>query len=144
MAHPFHHAQSSARKFGGKPEDYQKIHDWFDGSKAFYADFRHRALRHHAEGIFMMESIFGVTVKNSDGKDIPTRLIGEQHVREDLGFIPTVEKWLENIQGKPWMVSNAYKGIEREEKKETPKAKTPKVKRMSKDRLASLNNQVMH
>jgi hypothetical protein len=28
MAHPFYHAQSSAKRFGGKPEDYQLIHDW--------------------------------------------------------------------------------------------------------------------
>ena len=27
MAHPFHHAQSSARKFGGVAADYQSIHD---------------------------------------------------------------------------------------------------------------------
>lgn len=48
MAHPAEHAQSSARKFGGTPEDYLAIHRWFDESKAFFPDFRHRALRHHA------------------------------------------------------------------------------------------------
>jgi len=48
MAHPFKHAESSARKFGGKAEDYLPIHNWFDESKAFIADFRHRSLRHHA------------------------------------------------------------------------------------------------
>ena len=52
MAHPIKHAESSARKFGGKTEDYLAIHNWFDESKAFFSDFRHRALRHHAEGIF--------------------------------------------------------------------------------------------
>lgn len=30
MAHPFHHALSSARKWGGRPEDYLAIHNWFD------------------------------------------------------------------------------------------------------------------
>ena len=30
MAHPLHHAESSARKFGGTPADYQAVHDWFD------------------------------------------------------------------------------------------------------------------
>jgi len=60
MAHPLKHAQNSARKFGGKPEDYLPIHSWFDESKAFLADFRHRALRHHAEGIFLAEKLFGV------------------------------------------------------------------------------------
>ena len=43
MAHPFKHAESSARKFGGKAEDYLPIHNWFDESKAFIADFRHRS-----------------------------------------------------------------------------------------------------
>ena len=30
MAHSYHHAVSSARKFGGQPSDYQAIHDWLD------------------------------------------------------------------------------------------------------------------
>jgi len=53
MAHPIKHAESSARKFGGKAEDYLAIHNWFDESKAFLSDFRHSALRHHNEGIFL-------------------------------------------------------------------------------------------
>ena len=28
MAHPIEHARSSAKKFGGKPEDYLAIHRW--------------------------------------------------------------------------------------------------------------------
>jgi hypothetical protein len=90
VAHPLKHAESTARKWGGRPEDYLAIHQWFDESKAFLADFRHRAMRHHAEGIFMCEKFFGVTVTNSDGKQVPVRYIGEQHVREDLGRIPSV------------------------------------------------------
>ena len=101
--HPFHHALSSARKFGGQPEDYQHIHNWFDESKMFFAEFRHRALRHHAEGIYMAERLFGVTITNSDGSQIPVRYIGEQHVREDLGRIPSVEDWLSKIEVEPWM-----------------------------------------
>ena len=30
MAHSYHHAVSSARKFGGIPADYQAVHDWID------------------------------------------------------------------------------------------------------------------
>jgi hypothetical protein len=101
---PYHHAVSSARRYGGTPEDYQPIHDWFDASKAFMADFRHRALRHHAEGIFLCEAIHGHTLSNSEGRIIPVRWIGEQHVKEDLGFIPTAQEWLKNIRGAPWMV----------------------------------------
>ncbi len=103
MAHPYHHALSSARKFGGKAEDYQAIHDWFDESKKMYAHWRHRALRHHAEGIFMCERVFGTTVRNSVGKNVPVRLIGEQHVTEDLGFIPTVQDWFRNLNHQTWM-----------------------------------------
>ena len=88
MAHPFKHAESSARKFGGKAEDYLPIHNWFDESKAFIADFRHRALRHHAEGIFLCERIFGVAITNSEGKQVPVRYIGEQHVRRTWDVFP--------------------------------------------------------
>jgi hypothetical protein len=83
MAHPYHHALSSVKKWGGVPEDYIRIHDWFDESKMIIADFRHRALRHHAEGIFLAETIFGSTITLSTSRVIPVRWIGEQHVRED-------------------------------------------------------------
>ena len=103
MAHPYHHSLSSVRKWGGQAEDYQRIHDWFDASKAILADFRHRSLRHHAEGIFMAETIFGQTVALSSGRIIPTRWIGEQHVREDLGFIPSFADWARAIRPEAWM-----------------------------------------
>ena len=104
MANPYHHAVSSARKWGGTPEDYLPIHAWFDESKAHLPDARHRALRHHSEGIFLMESIFGPTIRISTGTEIPTRWVGEQHVTEDLGHIPTAADWLRELPLKPWMV----------------------------------------
>ncbi len=103
MAHPLRHAASSSNKFGGKPEDYIAIHNWFDESKAFLADYRHRALRHHAEGVFLCEQIFGIAIINSDGKQVPVRYIGEQHIKEDLGRIPTAQDWLSQIRPQPWM-----------------------------------------
>ena len=78
MAHPYHHAVSTAKRHGGAPEYYLAIYTWFDESKAYIADVRHRVLRHHAEGIFMAEKIFGVTVTNSVEREIPFRFIGEQ------------------------------------------------------------------
>ena len=54
MAHPYHHALASVKKWGGEVSDYMSLHSWFDQSKAIAGDFRHRALRHHAEGIFML------------------------------------------------------------------------------------------
>lgn len=104
MAHPFHHAESSVRKFGGRTEDYQAIHDWFDATKAHMGHFKHRALRHHAAGIFEAEKLFGVVITNSDGKKVPVRFIGEQHVKEDCGgIIPSVADWLRSIEAKRWM-----------------------------------------
>jgi hypothetical protein len=32
-----------------------------------------------------------------------TRWIGEQHVREDLGFIPSFADWVKAIRPEPWM-----------------------------------------
>lgn len=100
---PYLHAKNSARKYGGKPEDYQALHDFFDSSKATVADIRHRALLHSAFGIFLLERVFGTTITNSDGKQVCVRDIGEDHVMEDMGFIPTVDKWLKNIQVQDWM-----------------------------------------
>ena len=106
MAHPLHHAESSARKFGGVPSDYQAVHDWFDASKEHLALFTHRAMRHHAQGLFEAERVFGLTLTNSAGREIPVRWIGEQHVREDCqGRIPSLADWLGRIQPEPWMAN---------------------------------------
>ena len=125
MAHPWHHAVSSARKWGGVPEDYVEIHSFFDQSKSGLSDFRHRAMLHHTEGIFLAERVFGVTVTISAGKQhtaetcpgrpcgsecdhfeptqIPVRWVGEQHVQEDLGCIPSLADWVTRIGPQPWM-----------------------------------------
>jgi hypothetical protein len=103
MANSYHHAVSSAKKWGGVPEDYQAIHDWFDQSKELWADFRHRALRHHTQGIYECERTFGHAIKISTGRMVPVRLIGEQHVQEDCGFIPTIMDWYGHIKPQRWM-----------------------------------------
>ena len=69
--HPYFYAESSVKKWGGQVEDYLPIHSWFDESKAHLADVRHRALRHHSEGIFLAEALFGNTITN-----LPIRLVG--------------------------------------------------------------------
>ena len=67
-------------------------------------DPRHRALRHHAEGIFMLESLFSTVIVNADGREVPVRLIGEQHVMEDLGTIPSFADWARLIEPQTWMM----------------------------------------
>lgn len=104
MTHPLFHSQSSVRRFGGKVEDYQRIHDWLDGTKELFADFRHRALRHHSHGVFEAERVFGIAIRNSDGRDVPVRYIAEQHIKEDCGgIVPTVADWLSRIVPETWM-----------------------------------------
>tara|TARA_R100000030_G_C3240504_1_gene120498 strand:+ start:666 stop:1010 length:345 start_codon:yes stop_codon:yes gene_type:complete len=101
----YNHCKSSVKLFGGEEDDYLPIHQWFDESKEHFADIRHRALRHHSQGIAECEKQFGVYIYNSDGKKVITKSIAEQHVREDIGFIPSVEDWLELIKPQPWMAS---------------------------------------
>jgi hypothetical protein len=110
MSHCYYHALSSVKRWGGCVEDYRPLHDWFDQSKAIIADPRHRALRHHAEGIFMLEALFGQTITNSDGRVVPVRLIGEQHVLEDLGHIPSFADWARAIRPEAWMLRANPKG----------------------------------
>lgn len=106
MANPYHHALSSVKQWGGEVDDYLEIHRWFDASKELHGDFRHRALRHHTQGIFECERHFGVTLKLSTGKVIPTRWVAEQHVIEDVGYLPTFSDWVKAIQAESWMTRN--------------------------------------
>jgi hypothetical protein len=48
-----------------------------------------------------------VTIPLSSGKPVPIRLIAEQHVIEDCGFIPTLEDYLGTMPKQPWMSRGA-------------------------------------
>lgn len=109
MSKPFTHAKSSARKFGGVPEDYLEIHNFMDSSKSALGDSRHRMLLHNTWAIGpggILERIFGVNITNSDGRLVSVRSIGEQHVLEDFGgrFIPTVQDYLRDMEPQSWML----------------------------------------
>ena len=97
------HSRSSVKKWGGCVEDYLPLHKWMDGSKEMMGDIRHRALRHHSQGIFEGERVFGPTITISTGKVVPTREILERHVVEDLHYIPTLSDWLREMPMKMWM-----------------------------------------
>ena len=106
MAHPLEHCKSSVRKWGGHVSDYENIHSWFDETKSWIGHSKHRMFRHHSEGIFECEKIFGKQFTNSDGRTVYTRYVGEQHVKEDcFGYIPTAKEWVDNINTpKEWMI----------------------------------------
>lgn len=101
--HSLYHARSSARKWGGEAEEYLRFHSWFDESKFHLADQRHRMLRHHSLGIQQLVERFGQFYINSIGKAVPVQYLGEQHLIEDMGFIPTFADWVRMIPRERWM-----------------------------------------
>jgi hypothetical protein len=108
MSKPWIHAMASAKKFGGKPEDYIEIHNLMDSSKGCIGDNRHRCLTHNSWFVAAdgpLERIFGVVIKNSDGRQVSVRDVGEQHILEDFGmrFIPTAQDYLQEMEPMPWM-----------------------------------------
>ena len=110
MAKPWIHALSSARKFGGIPEDYIEIHNLLDSSKGAIADNRHRSLTHNSWFLsVILEKVFGVVIKNSAGNDVSVRDVGEQHVLEDYGgkFIPSAQDFLAEMEYREWMTNGS-------------------------------------
>lgn len=116
MSKPFIHAKSSVRRYGGVPEDYIDIHQFMDSSKAALPDVRHRAVLHSAFGCFIVEEMFGKSKVNSAGKEYSPRDVAEDHIIEDLGFIPTLEHWLGNMKIQEWMGGRGNKN-EKEKRK---------------------------
>lgn len=106
---PLIHAKISVKKYGGIVEDYLPVHNFIDSSKATMPDIRHRAILHSAFGCYLCEQVFGVYITTSEGKMVSVRDIAEEHIIQDLGFIPTVEKYLNNMTIQPWM-SGTEKG----------------------------------
>jgi len=100
---PYKHAKISVKKFGGTFEDYIDIHEWFDMTKASVPDMRHRMVLHNAMGIYICQTVFGLTRTNSEGEVYSVRDVGEQHVIDDLGLIPTLEKCMSGFKLEPWM-----------------------------------------
>ncbi len=100
MSKPIIHARSSVKKFGGCVEDYLPIHQLMDSSKGAIGDNRHRVFTHNSWFIQpngVLETAFGVTIVNSDGNDVCVRDIGEQHILEDFGFIPTPQDYIVSL-----------------------------------------------
>lgn len=125
MAAPYIHAQSSARRFGGKPEEYLELHELMDSTKSAFPDNRHRAITHNSWfATVVIPKIFGAIATNSDGRTYIPKDVAEQHIQEDFGkrFTPTVQDYLEHMEFIPWMAngpgnpSSAAKIIERREK----------------------------
>ena len=119
MATSYVHAQASARKFGGEPEDYLQIHEFIDSSKKAFGDVRHRAFFHNTFGPWICQEVFGVyitiTTKAGKEKRVAVREIAESHIIEDLGCIPSPGDWLCEMTCQPWMGGKRNKLVLKEE-----------------------------
>jgi hypothetical protein len=104
----WYHAKSAARKWGGTPEDYIAIEEFIDSSKKIIGDVRHRSLYHHTEGVWLCQSIFGRT-RLIGGRQIPVRLIAEQHIMEDLGWLPSPSDYIKDMTVSAWMGGKMHK-----------------------------------
>jgi len=106
MADPGVHAELSAKRYGGKPEDYIDIHELMDSSKAAFPNNLHRVLTHNSWfACTIIPKIFGRRRTNSDGRQYNTKDVAEYHILEDfrMRFIPSVQDYLENMVLQPWM-----------------------------------------
>ena len=80
------HANSSAKKFGGRPSDYIEIHEMLDSSKAYWADNRHRSIFHHTAGIYYMQKMFGIDFDAIE--DLKTKYnLGDEFVKDILQLL---------------------------------------------------------
>ena len=99
MAHPYHHALSSVKKWGGTVDDFIAVHAWFSirARRSLLTSGTGRFATMPRASSWPRRS-FGPTLTLSTGRVIPTRWVGEQHVKEDLGFIPSFSDW---VKGHP-------------------------------------------
>lgn len=108
-------AERSAKRFGGFPEAYLPVHElFFSWAPGAGQEFEVRLQRcpdpgwkglaglHHSFGIFLVESLLGPVIQVG-AREVPTRLIGEHHVRDLFRRIPTVQDWFKSLRPEPWM-----------------------------------------
>ena len=74
-----------------------------DHTKQNLPDVRHRMLLHNSWGIYLAEKVFGTFLLNSNGAEVSVRDVAEQHVMDDLGFIPTLERCFKGLPLDKWM-----------------------------------------
>lgn len=108
---PLQHALISQKIHGGIWQDYIEIHNFLDSSKAACANFKHRLLLHHAEGIELGVQIFGEKLTNSEGKSIEIKRLLTEHLIEDVGKVVTVEDWARDLL--PHRQDSFYKFLEK-------------------------------
>lgn len=101
------HAERSARRYGGLPTDYHALHALLDSPARRLPDWRHRLPTHNAWGPFLCETLLGPVIACSDGHEVPTRSVAEDHIAGDLGHIPPMAEALAGVPMQAWMCRRA-------------------------------------
>lgn len=92
------HAQISARRRGGIPEDYINIHQFIDSIKNLCSDNRHRIFHTMWAINEIVLPIFGHQIINSDGREVDVKdLCEKDHLLVDFRhrFIPTLSDFVD-------------------------------------------------
>ena len=106
MANPLIHSKSSLKRWGGKVEDYIKIHELLDSPKATMNNNTSRMLTHNTWFAYtIIPQIFGYNITNSDGRSVDSVDIAMLHIAEDfrMKFVPTPQDYLKHLQLQDWM-----------------------------------------
>jgi hypothetical protein len=117
MANPLIHSKSSVKRWGGKVEDYIKIHELLDSPKATMNNNTSRMLTHNTWFAYtIIPQIFGYNITNSDGRSVDSVDIAMLHIAEDfrMKFVPTPQDYLKHLQLQGWM-NNGVKDIDNPE-----------------------------
>jgi hypothetical protein len=113
MANPEIHSKSSVKRWGGKIEDYIKIHELLDSPKATMNNNTSRVLTHNTWFAYtIIPKIFGYNIINSNGKSVDTIDIAMLHIAEDFRgkFVPTPQDYLKHLEIQPWF-NNGVKDL---------------------------------
>lgn len=103
---------SLIKKHKGARSDYKPIVDFFAHYTSWIRDPDQTATAYsflcNSFGIFQLEKMLGMLfTRESDGRIIPTRILGENYVNGGYGQIPSLNQVLENIPQRSWMQVNA-------------------------------------
>ncbi len=102
------HSQQSAAAFGGIWSDYLHVHQTLNSSREVLADRRHQRMLHNAWGVTLLLRLLGDTfTRASDGITVSLRPVLEEHIRRDLGHMPTLDESVADIAIEPWMYRGA-------------------------------------
>jgi hypothetical protein len=113
---PYEHSKLMVRDFGGVISNYLELNNVIDSTKSHFPYWMHRAITHNSWFITIAEKIFGPYILNSDDKEIPTRILVIEHIKQDCdNQVPTIKDWLTAIANKEqhkWMNGPRKKDLE--------------------------------